>query len=320
MARKVGCEMAQNLYLEVTDTCMHACTTCPRGIQDPHRSGYFVPIDNLARIVTGAIEQENIRSVTLSGGEPLLHPNIVNIVSLLNEMGLQITMLSNLQALSDRGLANELANASPKMTIVTALHSAEAKFHDEITNHPGSYAAAITGISELHEFHMDVVIKVILSMRTCQELSAITRMALERWGKGVRFNLCGLDLCGMKAEDILDFPINFQQEGQLIEQYLAAVSSVYENQLEHYVSITEYPLCWIDRKFWNLFHQGSFGTQAYIQQGHIKTAASLRMQNTCACHARKCLKCLAKPVCAGIWWSVYNVYSEYCVKPHLSDT
>ena len=249
--------MAENLYFEVTNACMHACATCPHGSQNKKSSVYFTPVDDLIKIVSDAMEKKNIRSVTISGGEPLLHPNIVEIVSKLESMGLHITMLSNLQILVSSGLAERLVQAAPHMTIVTALHSVDPEIHDNITNHPGSFSAALAGIDELSKLHMDVVIKVILSLRTCRELSAIGHLLLKRWGKSVRINLCGLDLCGLRNDDIMKYPVNMPQEGPLIEQFLDDVSSIYGEQVQRYISITEYPLCWIDPYFWKLFHLGS---------------------------------------------------------------
>lgn len=311
-------DMTQNLYLEVTNACVHACSTCPHGTHNRIEIPYFTPVDLLCDTVKTAVREKHVGSVTLSGGEPLLHPNIVEICARLTQMGLQITMLSNLQLLAERNLGEPLQHAAPRMTIVTALHSADPVPHDAVTRHPGSHSAAVRSIDKLVSLHMRVILKVILSVNTCRRLKSIMDFAYERWGTAVRFNLCGLDLCGADAETIRSTPVDYAQEGRMIEEALDLAEKRYGESLPRYVNITEYPLCYIDPYFWKLFvsRRNASHMTAYIKENSFLRADALRAESSCDAHALACGECAAAPVCPGFWHSVYRVRGEDCVRPY----
>lgn len=314
-------EMMQNLYLEVTNACLHACTTCPHGTHNRVSVPYFTPINLLCNTVEIAMRNKHVRSVTLSGGEPLMHPDIVRICALLTQMGVQITMLSNLQLLAAKNMGEALYHAAPHMIIVTALHSSDATPHDIITRCPGSHAAAVRSIDMLVSLHMRVILKVILSINTCRCLKDIMTFAYERWGHEVRFNLCGLDLCGANTDTIRSTPVDYSQEGKMIEEALDAAEKNYGELLPRYVNITEYPLCYVDPYFWKLFssRRNSSHMTAYIKENSFLTADALRVENSCDIHALVCSNCLVAPVCPGFWHSVYRVQGEKCVRPYTPE-
>ena len=307
--------MRENLYLEVTDACMHACLTCPHGSHRAAGQPYFTPVEEACATAARAMAEQGVRSVTLSGGEPLTHPDIAALCARLREMGLHITLLSNLQLLTERNLGEALRAAAPDMTVVTALHSMDAGPHDAVTRHPGSHAAALRAIDELQRLRMDTVIKVILSLRTCERLDDILSGAFRRWGRGVRFNLCGMDLCGADAEAVAQTPVDYRREGPLICAALDGAEQRYGGELPRFLTISEYPLCFLDPYFWKLTRRGSARMTAYIGGAGLQTAEALRAESTCAPHAAACAACAARPLCPGLWHSVYRLQGEGCVRP-----
>lgn len=308
--------MPENLYLEVTDACTHACMTCPHGAQHPDRKVYFTPVEEIITTVEEAMARKGVASITISGGEPLMHPNIVEIVSRLSGMGLQITMLTNLYQLVRRGLAEPLAAAAPRMSIVTALHSTDAAVHDGITGRPGSHEAALAGIDALYKLRMNVVVKVILSVETCKALPAIFDMIVSRWQRGVQLNLCGLDLCGTAPSNLDLVPVNYKLEGELLESFLDKAEKYYGDSMHRFITLSEYPLCWIDPYFWKLSRNGSSRMTAYIDGDRMSTSDWLRPESTCDHHPQGCRECIAAPLCPGVWHSVYRIYGSSVVRPY----
>ncbi len=307
--------MNRNLYLEMTNVCMHNCETCPKGSGQRTDPPFFTPVEEVLRLAAEEMELRGTRTVTLSGGEPLLHPQIVEIVSGLHAMGMRITMLTNLQRLAEKGLGAPLKAADPSLQIVTALHSHDPLRHDAVTRYPGSHAAALRSVDELVSLGMGVTVKIILSMNTCRDLIPIFEMCRERWGRGIRLNLCGLDLCGSDARVREITPVNYRAEGELIDRFMDDAEAFYGPELGKYISISEYPLCFIDPVFWSLVHRPSEGRTAYVDRGGISTSDSLRLESTCAPHARPCRTCAAAPLCPGLWYSVYRQYGDEAVRP-----
>ncbi|MBI2895093.1 MAG: radical SAM protein [Deltaproteobacteria bacterium] len=92
-------------WLEVTDKCNIVCKGCYREELEGHR-----PLDVLEEEVRRLKELRNPDSICIAGGEPLLHPQICDIVAYVNSLGLKAAILTNAVNL-DENLARELKRA-----------------------------------------------------------------------------------------------------------------------------------------------------------------------------------------------------------------
>lgn len=75
-----------DLAFNVTRKCNKCCDYCYLNL-----TGNDLSLDKIKEI----IEVSNPETVTLTGGEPLLHPNIIEILSFLSQRGNHIHLLSN---------------------------------------------------------------------------------------------------------------------------------------------------------------------------------------------------------------------------------
>lgn len=303
--------MGRNIYIELTNTCTHSCDTCPHGREQQAGKSFFTPLEE----IVSRIKETGAEYVTLSGGEPMMHPQIMEIIDTLAKMNVRITLLSNLYLLEKKDLADRLVPYAKVLTIVTALHSAEPSAHDAITNTPGSFEAQCSSIDALVKRRMNVIIKVILSLHTCERLDDILTLVQNRWGKYIRFNLCGMDLCGADEAAVRSTPVDFQKEGELLEEFLDRAEKWYWSDLKFFVSISEYPLCHVDPYYWNLFSKGVYGNTVYVQDGLARFSKTLRTESTCAPHASACRECMVSSLCPGFWHSIYRIYGESAVTP-----
>ena len=89
-------------WLEVTDVCNLHCRGCYRQRLDGHKT-----LDQLKEEILFLKRWRNCDSISLAGGEPLLHPNICEVVSFIDENGMKPFILSNGMRL-DRSLLRDL--------------------------------------------------------------------------------------------------------------------------------------------------------------------------------------------------------------------
>ena len=74
----------RNLRVSLTDRCNLRCTYCmPHDFASWLPSEHQLTTDELVRVIEIAVS-EGINEVRLTGGEPLLRPDIVEIVSRIN--------------------------------------------------------------------------------------------------------------------------------------------------------------------------------------------------------------------------------------------
>jgi MoaA/NifB/PqqE/SkfB family radical SAM enzyme len=92
-------------WLEVTDICNIHCEGCYR----QHMTGHK-PLEQLKEEVTFFKKWRNPDNVSIAGGEPLLHPQIVELVAHIAQNGIKPILLTNAMTLTP-GLLRELKKA-----------------------------------------------------------------------------------------------------------------------------------------------------------------------------------------------------------------
>lgn len=86
---KQGKYYPKELAIELTNTCNYYCPFC---YKNATTKGHFLSSENVDRIIT--IIKGNIEKITLTGGEPTLHPNFQEIVTAFAEFA-SVSMISN---------------------------------------------------------------------------------------------------------------------------------------------------------------------------------------------------------------------------------
>ncbi len=93
--------------LEVTRDCNSACPICFAG-SHPGKGGYL-SVDEVARTARG-LRAQGLKAVSLSGGEPTLHPQLGDIIRAARRERLDVTLFSNGLLLGEHpSLARRLA-------------------------------------------------------------------------------------------------------------------------------------------------------------------------------------------------------------------
>lgn len=82
-------------WLEVTDICNLSCEGCYRQTITRHK-----PLEQIKEEVLFLKRWRNPDNVSIAGGEPLIHPQILDIVALIAKNGMKPIILSNSQALT----------------------------------------------------------------------------------------------------------------------------------------------------------------------------------------------------------------------------
>ena len=101
------------LRISLTEVCNMACTYCVTSLSDHKRVPDELKTEQMLRLVRMLKDYAGIEKVRLTGGEPLLYPNLITIVSGIHEMGItSIGMTTNGQLLARK--AKDLAEAGLK--------------------------------------------------------------------------------------------------------------------------------------------------------------------------------------------------------------
>lgn len=124
---------------------------------------------------------ERGHKVTLSGGEPTLHPGLVGFVRLAKSLSaLPVLLQTNAIRLADGTLAQELAEAGLDEAFVS-LHGATAAVSDAVTSAPGTFDKTVRGIDHLVAAGLRMQLNFVICRANLHELPAWVAMLADRW-------------------------------------------------------------------------------------------------------------------------------------------
>ena len=145
-------DFLRSIHIEIADACNERCVHCY--IPNERKNNAIDPALFYRLIEEG--RKMNIIHVTLSGGEPLLHKDILGFLKRCRELDLSVNVLSNLTLLTDDILSEMKKN--PLLSVQVSLYSMDATVHDSITKLSGSFEKTKAGILRLCDENIPVQI------------------------------------------------------------------------------------------------------------------------------------------------------------------
>jgi radical SAM protein with 4Fe4S-binding SPASM domain len=134
-----------SLQIELTSRCNERCVHC------------YIPHENKLNDIEPALFYDvldqcrdmGLLSLTLSGGEPMLHKNFCDFLRKAKGYDFSLNVLSNLTLLNDEIIAEMKANRLSSVQV--SLYSINPAIHDSITAVPGSFVKTRDAILKLIE-------------------------------------------------------------------------------------------------------------------------------------------------------------------------
>ena len=177
-----------SLYIYATGSCNLACRHCwivPK-FQPNGGNGPYVKIEYVEKAIREG-KPLGLRSIKLTGGEPMLHPQFRELITLINDAELDITIETN-GTLVDGKWAYFL-KANPRIRFISvSLDGATAGTHDALRSVPGSYEQAVAGIKNLVKAGFQPQMICTLHKGNVSEISAVVKLAEELGCGSVKFN------------------------------------------------------------------------------------------------------------------------------------
>ncbi len=154
------------LFMELTSRCNERCIHCYAD-SSPERND-FLPLENIKLTLKQALGMGQ-PFIQFTGGDPLIHPDIVAATAYAHDVGLQdIEIFTNGLLLKD-ALLQAFVPYSPRFCF--SLYSHDAAIHDTITCVAGSLEKTIAAIRRVQAQGLEVRIGIALMQQNADSLA-----------------------------------------------------------------------------------------------------------------------------------------------------
>ena len=177
----------QSLIFEVTQHCNHACLHCynvwqgdgayPRGELDTHRT-----LELLAK----ALDETVCHHVTLTGGEPLLRPDLPDILDFLQQRNVQSTIISNGRLLDEAKTTEVLGHGVGLLELPLLSHRREV--HDQLSGVAGAWDAVLAAMANIRSQRGQFVAVFVATRLNILDLYETIKLAFAFGARGMMLN------------------------------------------------------------------------------------------------------------------------------------
>jgi mycofactocin biosynthetic radical S-adenosylmethionine protein MftC len=161
-----------SVLVELTYRCNLDCFFC---YNDLGLRGEPLSRDQYFRFFQDLREME-VLNLTLTGGEPLAHPDFLALGGRARELGFVVRVKSNGHALRGE-LARRVRDEVDPFLIEVSLHGATAATHDRQTRVPGSFDRLLANLRELSALGLRVKVNSTLTCWNEEEIEGMFALA-----------------------------------------------------------------------------------------------------------------------------------------------
>jgi MoaA/NifB/PqqE/SkfB family radical SAM enzyme len=171
--------MEKDLDLYVSNVCRNSCVFCVWRDRVPRGAPRFMPFPEVLRQLRD-MYKAGCRRLTLSGGEPCLHPRLEEIAGWAKRIGYRVALSTDATDFAVPLFASRLAPLLDEVTV--SVHGAEKAMVDGLAARPGRFAELGRALANLRAF--GPAITIICNSVLCR--SNYRRMpAIIRWTAGL---------------------------------------------------------------------------------------------------------------------------------------
>jgi len=205
----------------LTEICNSKCVFCGEGgeLTDKGQLKYF-PLEILIDRSLIAI-QKGIKKFRLTGGEPLVHPQIGNVLKFFSDNKVYVLLNTNGRLIMRN--KEDFTELNDNIHVAVSLHTTNQNAYDKITGTTNQFKKVISGIEFLAEIgNLERLNMVVTKYNQDNILDMIT--------------YCKELNCGLKIHEIVDVPIPFGERDSYlvpimpVEQEIAKIA---EKKLPH---------------------------------------------------------------------------------------
>lgn len=162
------------LYMEITNACNLKCIHCYN--DSGHKQADELTLKELYQVIDEA-KKLGVLRITISGGEPLVHPHFFEIAEYIRDQGLELELFTN-GTLITKKVARKLKDLA-FLQVSVSLDSVTPEIHDFFRGRKGAWKKTMEGIRNLKEESMKIKPAIALSKLNLKEVIELHTFLVE---------------------------------------------------------------------------------------------------------------------------------------------
>jgi len=211
------------LFWETTCLCNLECIHCRRLDTAAELAGQDLTTEE-AQSFIAELPQLGSPILVLSGGEPLLRPDIFEVARFAAQQGLPVALATN-GTLIDQDVARRIRESGIRRVSIS-LDGADAATHDAFRGMPGSFEQALTGFRRVKAEGVSVQVNCTIARHNMRQSEALYQLALSLGADALHLFMlvpvgCGVEIAAEqqvpaeKYEEILNWLYDKSREGRI---------------------------------------------------------------------------------------------------------
>ena len=158
-----------SVVFEITDRCNLTCLHCYQKNGEKEELSFHE-----IKLILDDLEKLGTMKVTLTGGEPLLREDFIEIFFYCSQKGFATKLFTNATLLNSEHKKAFLKK--PPFAVECSLYGASAKTHESITGVAGSFEKTLANITWMVEKRIRVLVKSVMLCLNVHEMEALYRL------------------------------------------------------------------------------------------------------------------------------------------------
>jgi SynChlorMet cassette radical SAM/SPASM protein ScmF len=176
------------IYFYLTEGCNLACRHCWIAPSfDPNGDKKSVLPIEVFRLVIEEAKPLGLNRIKLTGGEPLMHPNILGLLEIVRQENIYLDIETN-GLLCTNEIAAEIAKVNNR-SVSVSIDGSNSKTHEWIRGVEGSFEKAKRAVRNLASNGIAPQVIMTLMRRNVDQVEALINMSEDLGASSVKFNV-----------------------------------------------------------------------------------------------------------------------------------
>jgi len=174
--RNEDCVFEKKKWISITGLCNNNCMFCLDGSR-PDKSH-----KDIASLKEEISASKGNSKLIISGGEPTIHPDVVELVRFGKECGFsKIQVITNGRMFASQKFTDDMVEAGLN-EVTFSIHGFDPAMHDGLTRVPGSFKQILRGVKNVRKHGLIINTDTCMTLSNYRQIPDIIRFIVEKVG------------------------------------------------------------------------------------------------------------------------------------------